>query len=102
MAGAITVVARIRAAKGKGDALERLLTEQTGAIRKSEPGCLAYRLHRSTRDPELFLFYETYTDAAAFEVHRQSPHLAAFRQRREQEGLTEGAVDVVLFRAVTD
>jgi quinol monooxygenase YgiN len=102
VADAITVVARIRAAKGKADALERLLTEQAAVIRRSEPGCLAYRLHRSTRDPEVFLFYETYTDDAAFEVHRKSPHLAAFRQRREQEGLTEGAVEVEIFRAVMD
>ena len=98
----VTVVARIRAAKGKGDALAALLTEQCGVIRASEPGCLAYRLHRATDDPDLFLFYETYVDDAALDAHRRSPHLAAFRKRREAEALTEGAVEVSLYRALTD
>lgn len=101
MTGEVTVVARLRAARGKGDALAALLTEQCGVIRASEPGCLAYRLHRATEDPDLFLFYETYVDDAAFQVHRRSPHLAAFRQRREAAALTEGAVEVTLFRPLT-
>lgn len=102
MTSTVTVVARIRAARGKGDALAALLGEQVGVVRKSEPGCLAYRLHRSTKDPELFLFYETYADDGAFDAHRRSPHLATYRQRREQEGLVEGAVEVEIFRALTE
>ena len=70
MPNVLTVVARLRAAKGKGDALAALLSEQAAVVLKAEPGCLVYRAHRSTRDPELFLFYETYSDDAAFEAHR--------------------------------
>ena len=58
MADVFTVVAKIRAAKGKGD--------------------------------------------AAFEAHRKSAHLAAYRERREKEGLTEGGVEVEFYRSVTD
>ena len=102
MADALTVVARIRAAKGKGDALAALITEQTAAVLKAEPGCLVYRLHRSAKDPDLFLFYEVYRDEAALDAHRKSPHLAAYRERREKNGLTEGAVEVEIFRSLTD
>ena len=102
MTGAVTVVARLRAAPGKGDALAALLTEQCGVIRSSEPGCLAYRLHRGSDDPDLFLFYETYTDDAAYQAHRRSPHLAAYRQRREAAALIHGGVEVALFRALTE
>lgn len=98
----ITIVAKLRAAKGKGDALAALLTEQAAAVRSAEPGCLVYRPHRSTKDPDVFLFYEQYVDEAAVEVHRKAPHLLAFRERREREGLTEGAVEVELFRSLTD
>ena len=98
----VTVVARLRAAPGKGDALAALLTEQAGVIRKTEPGCVAYRVHRSTSDPDAFLFYEIYADDAAFEAHRASPHLAQYRKRREDEGLLAGAVDVKVYRAITD
>src|SRR4051794_40098781 len=98
----VAVVARLRAAAGKGDALAALLTEQVGGVRKEEPGCLAYRLHRATGDADLFLFYELYADDAAFEAHRKAPHLAAYRQRREAGGLVDGAVEVQIFRPLTD
>jgi quinol monooxygenase YgiN len=72
------------------------------AVRKAEPGCLVYRPHRSTKDPDLFIFYEQYADDAAFEAHRKAPPLAAYRERREREGLTEGAVEVEIYRSLTD
>ena len=102
MANVLTVVAKIQAAKGKGDTLAALLSEQAAVVRKSEPGCLVYRPHRSTKDPDLFIFYEMYIDDAAFEIHRAAPHLAAYRERREKEGLTEGAVEVAIYRSLTD
>jgi quinol monooxygenase YgiN len=102
MADVLTVIARIRAAKGKGDALAALLREQVAAVRKAEPGCLVYRPHRSTKDPDLFIFYEQYKDDAAFDTHRKAPHLAAYRERREKEGLTEGPPEVEIYRSVTD
>ena len=40
MANVLTVVAKVRAAKGKGDALAALLEEQVAAVRNAEPGCL--------------------------------------------------------------
>jgi len=102
MSDAVTVVAKIRAAKGKGDALAALLAEQAVEVRKMEPGCLAYRPHRSTTDPELFLFYEQYRDQAAFDAHRKGTHLARFRGRREKEGLTVGAVEIEIYRPLAD
>src|SRR5215207_3148907 len=102
MADVLTVVAKLRATKGKGDALAALLTEQVAAVRAAEPGCLVYRPHRSTSDPDLFVFYEQYKDAAAFDAHRSAPHLATYRARREQEGLTEGAAEVEIYRSLTD
>jgi quinol monooxygenase YgiN len=102
MANVLTVVAKVRAAKGKGDALAALLKEQVATVRKSEPGCLVYRPHRSTKDPDLFIFYEQYKDDVAFDAHRKSPHLAVYRERREKEGLVEGAVEVEIYRSITD
>ena len=68
MKGQLTVVAHLRAAKGKGDALAALLTEQCGVILRSEPGCLVYRVHRGTDDPDVFCFYEAYADDAALDA----------------------------------
>ena len=98
----VTVVATLRSAPGKADALAALLTEQAGVIRRTEPGCVVYRVHRSQADPHAFLFYEIYADDAAFDAHRASPHLAQYRKRREDEGLLDGAVDVKVYRAITE
>lgn len=98
----VTVVATLRAAKGKADALAALLVEQAGVIRQTEPGCVVYRVHRSTSDPDAFLFYEVYTDDAAFAAHRASPHLAQYRKRREDEGLLDGPVDVRVYRSISE
>src|SRR4051794_5164241 len=102
MANALTGIAKIPAAKGKGDALTALLTEQAAAVRAAEPGCTVYRPHRSTRDPDVFVFYEVYADETAFDAHRNAPHLAAFRERRERDGLTEGAVEIEILRSLTE
>ena len=102
MADVLSIVAKIRAAKGKGDALAALLQEQAGVVKKNEPGCLVYRPHRSTKDPDVFIFYEQYKDDAAFDAHRKAPYLAEYRARREREGLVEGAAEVEFFRSLTD
>jgi quinol monooxygenase YgiN len=102
MANVLTLIAKIRAAKGKGDALARLLEEQVAKVTASEPGLLVYRPHRSTKDPDVFVFYEQYKDEAALDAHRKNPILAAYRERREKEGLTEGGVEVEFYRSVTD
>ena len=98
----VTVVARLRAAPGKGDALAAMLAEQVGVVRNAEPGCLAYRLHRSAADPDLFVFYERYVDAAAFELHRNAPYVLAYRERRQREGLAAGPVEIEMLQALTD
>src|SRR5205809_894707 len=100
MVNVLTVVATLSAKPGKGDELAAILREQVAAVRKAEPDCLVYRLHRSKKNPDLFLFYEQYRSDAAFDAHRKAPHLAAFRARRDP--LVAGPPEVELYLAVTD
>jgi (4S)-4-hydroxy-5-phosphonooxypentane-2,3-dione isomerase len=41
---------------------------------RTEPGNLRYDLLRDDDDPNHFLLYEVYRDAAALEAHRAAPH----------------------------
>jgi quinol monooxygenase YgiN len=50
------------------------LTQQTHA----EPGNLYYLVHRSPTEPRRFFLYEQYTDQAALDTHRASPHFTQY------------------------
>jgi quinol monooxygenase YgiN len=41
---------------------------------RKEPGLELLMVHQSATNPAEFLFYEIFKDAAAFEVHQQTPH----------------------------
>jgi len=99
MPGKVTIVAKIRATKGNGDRLASLLREQAATVRAAEPGCLRYVPYRSLEDPDDFLFHEVYADDAAMDVHMNAPHLAAYRKKRQDLGLVDGAPDVQVIRS---
>jgi quinol monooxygenase YgiN len=51
------------------DALDRLAGPS-----RDEPGCRFYQPCQDTEDPRVFLIFEIYDDAAAFEAHGASEH----------------------------
>jgi quinol monooxygenase YgiN len=71
----LTVIAKIKAKPGSEKQLEAACTEMASKVRQ-EPDTLTYIMHRSTTDPTVLMVYEVYKDAAAFEFHRKTPHMA--------------------------
>ncbi|MCO5220928.1 MAG: antibiotic biosynthesis monooxygenase [Thermomicrobiales bacterium] len=67
------VVARFVAQEGSGDEVAASLAEMT-PFANAEPGCKRYIVNRLVDDPNVFLLYEQYVDAAAFDAHRENPH----------------------------
>ena len=45
---------------------------------RREPGCIFYVVQRSRENPLHYLIYEQYTDEAALEAHRDSPHFKQY------------------------
>ena len=76
----ITIVARLTAKQGSEKQLEEALRAMIPKVRE-EPGALAYVLHRSVKNPALFVFYEVYTDQAALEHHSKTPHMAELQSK---------------------
>jgi quinol monooxygenase YgiN len=99
--GKLAALARIRAAPGKGDALERLLRDHAAA---SEPGALLYRAHRSPVDPDRFMFHEAYTSEESFERHAQAPLFGDVLRLAAEEGLiaasADDPVEIELYRTI--
>lgn len=50
---------------------------------RDEPGCLRFDVLQNLADPNTYYFYEVYRDEAAFEAHKQTPHLARWQRAAE-------------------
>lgn len=77
----VTLIAKIKAKQGSENDLEAAFRDMIKKVRAAEPGCHAYVLHKSNQDPTQFVWYETYADQAAFDNHRQTPHMKEMGQR---------------------
>ena len=78
-AGACIVIAEFEvrpASFGDFTAMARRFAEE---CLESEPGCRQFDVVRLETTSYGVLFYEAYDDAAAFEAHRSSAHLARFK-----------------------
>jgi len=66
----------------KPDQLEQFLelarTDASQSVAK-EPGCRQFDVTLDREQPNRVVLYEVYEDAAAFDAHLETPHLAAFR-----------------------
>ena len=68
---AFTVIWEIR--DGEVAAASDIVARFVPEARK-EPGLEFFMVNQCATNPSQFLFYEVFTDAAAFEAHQQTPH----------------------------
>jgi quinol monooxygenase YgiN/quercetin dioxygenase-like cupin family protein len=85
----LTAVTFIQGREGKGEEVKRELLALSAPTR-AEPGNLRYDLYRSVDRADRFMRLEVWSDEAALERHKTTPHLTASFERRKNEGwLTE-------------
>lgn len=75
--GPYALVGTARAKPGQADALEHRLLALVEPTRQEE-GALDYHVHRDRADPNLFVFYETWSSVEALKRHLSQPYIAAF------------------------
>ncbi|MEI6206426.1 MAG: putative quinol monooxygenase [Desulfuromonadales bacterium] len=85
----VTVVAKIVAKKDSVEAVKSELLKLITPTRQ-ESGCIEYTLHQDNQDPSLFLFYETWENAASIEKHMNTDHYKAYV--RALDGMLEEKV----------
>lgn len=73
------IVARVVVKEGREQAFIDVASKLVTATRE-EPGNIFYALYQSPLNPVEFIFYEEYTDDAAFQAHASSAHFAAFAE----------------------
>ncbi|MEW6605240.1 MAG: putative quinol monooxygenase [Thermoproteota archaeon] len=77
---AVRVLAFFKAKPGKGKELEQVLRTLVTPTR-SEPGNIAYILHRSTQNPDELVFDEIFASMKAFEEHLQQPYITSLHAK---------------------
>jgi quinol monooxygenase YgiN len=90
----ICVVATLKAQEGKQDELKAVLTEMIQSVKENEAGkALVYSLHVKDSDPTAFVFYEMYSDQAAFDAHGQTDHMK--KMGGSLRGLLDGRPEII-------
>jgi quinol monooxygenase YgiN len=97
MSKSLTVIARVRAKKGKASLLRKELRRLI-ALTRAEAGCINYDLHESQDDPALFVFYENWKSAADLAAHMRTPHFQAAMKLLPK--LVDGPVDITKWSKV--
>ena len=67
------LIAKLKAKDGKEGDMEEALRGMISKV-QNEEGTLTYTLHRSKKDPSLFMFYEKYKDKDALSYHSSTPY----------------------------
>jgi len=73
-------VVTIEVALGRRDQLLPLIAAHKARSLKDEPGTLQFEILLPKDDDTKVMSYEVYRDDAAFEMHRNGPSLAQFRE----------------------
>ncbi len=94
---AVILVARVKAKKGKEDALKEALATMLEPTHK-EKGCIHYILHQDAGDKTNFMFYEVWASGDALKKHGQTPHMKALGPKLK--GLTDKGGGVTFYKLV--
>lgn len=89
----ITQLARYEMVKGKEIEASRAFETMARAVKANETGCLMYAVTRGQVNAQEIYIYEVYQDQAAFDAHRKTDHMQAFRKETESV-LDRGAFNV--------
>ena len=68
---------------GSADRFRELILANAGLSLKDEPGCRRFDVLAAPGDPQRFVLYEIYDDAAAFDRHLASAHYKTFAAATE-------------------
>jgi quinol monooxygenase YgiN len=94
----IVITAALKAKPGKDGELVSVMKELTAAVKANEKDTLDYTLHRSQKDPLLFLVYEKYRSPEAMKAHMASPHFQA--AAKKLAGILDGGLGVEMYEVV--
>jgi quinol monooxygenase YgiN len=92
---AITVIAKLKVKAGSDAAFRQAADKMITHVKANEPQTLTYILHRSTAEPNEFVFYEIYADQGGLAAHGSSEPMQQFFGA--VGGLLDGRPEITLY-----
>lgn len=74
-----TLLVRVEVRPDMLDEFRRAVSENARLSVQHDPGCLRFEVSQVADAPAQWVFYEVYTDEAAWQRHRTSPHFVAYK-----------------------
>jgi quinol monooxygenase YgiN len=98
----VVIVARVYPTPGREAELEARLLRLVKYVKQVEPN-ITYRLHRSAKEPTVFLYYEVYRSQAEYNQH-STQTIAAFRKEAGQapEGIFSRPTEVEAYSLLAE
>lgn len=94
----IVVAAKLKAAEGKGDELEKEFRKLVPKV-LNDPGTISYVVHRKADAPNEFFVYEKYENGEALKLHSSTEHFKEFS--KAIASLLDGRPDVGVYKELT-
>ncbi|MGN6506371.1 MAG: putative quinol monooxygenase [Tepidisphaeraceae bacterium] len=88
-------IAELQVDRAQLAAFTEIVAEEIRESVRVEPGVLAIYAVADREDPAQLRFFEIYTDAAAYESHRQSPHFLKYVTLTQPMIRTRKLIDAV-------
>jgi quinol monooxygenase YgiN len=83
------VVVTVNLKPGIADEFRSHILTNATASKRDESGCHRFDVLATEHDADTIIFYEEYTDAAAFDAHRETAHYKALREATDDMVLTK-------------
>jgi quinol monooxygenase YgiN len=62
------------------DEFRRAIQQNAARSREVDPGCLRFEVYALVEEGTKLVFLEVYTNEAAWQAHRRSPHFLAYQE----------------------
>jgi quinol monooxygenase YgiN len=97
----ITIIATVYVTPGREDEFVARNVKLVAYVHKEEPNTI-YRLHRSKKDPTVFVYYEHYPSQAALDYHSKVVLPAFNKEFPRPEGLLARPIENDKYQLVFD
>jgi quinol monooxygenase YgiN len=97
----ITIIATVYVTPGREDEFVARNVKLVAYVHKEEPNTI-YRLHRSKKDPTVYVYYEHYPSQAALDYHSKTVLPAFNKEFPRPEGLLARPIEGEKYQLVFD